>query len=178
MLYQDLVVMYMYIAWYVFVNQVLLADCLTTTGSKTTHITACHGDTLTFNCSVNGGVATVWKGSAFKCMPTNNEIVLLHSRSNGSVNGTCNEGDITAYAELEVLYSNKDKYFSQINVTATFPFAVSMFTVICFCDNGTIETVVSNWTVSISSGVDSLTCGVSINITSPDDPQQDRAGIN
>ena len=170
--------MYMYLAWSVFINQVLLADCLTTTGSKTTDITACYGDTLTFNCSVNGGVSTVWKGSAFECMSTNNEIVLLHSRSNDSVNGTCDEGNVTAYAELEVLYSNSDKYFSQINVTATFPFTVSMFTIICFHDNGTIAKVVSKWTVSISNGVDSLICGVSTNNTSPDDPQQDRAGIN
>ena len=161
----------MYLACYVLINQVLLVDCLIT-GSKLTkfNLAACHGDTLTFECTVNGGVTTVWKGSAFKCMPTSNDIILLHSRPNA--NGTCDDGELKAYAELEVF---GDKYFSRINITATYPFTVSMFTVACILDNGTTEIIVSNWTVSISNGVDS--CGGSNNSISLDDPKQNIAGI-
>ena len=156
----------MYLACYVLV---LLVDCLTT-GSKLNIAAACHGDVLTFECTVNGGVTTVWKGSAFKCTHTSNDIILLHSRPNA--NGTCDDGELKAYAELEVF---GNKYFSQINITATYPLTVSMFTVACILDNGTAETIVSNWTVSISSGVGS--CGGSTNNTSLDDPEQNKAGI-
>ena len=161
----------MYLAYFFLVNQVLLVDCLTT-GSKLTefNLVACHGDTLTFECTVNGGATTVWKGSAFKCMPTTNDIVLLHSRPNAI--GTCDDGELKAYADLEVF---GDKYFSRINITTTYPFTVSMFTVACILDNGTTETIVSNWTVSINNGVHS--CGGSINTTSLDDPKQNISGI-
>ena len=136
-------------------------------------MTACHGDTLIFNCSVHGGTSTVWKGSAFSCSSTNNEIILLHSRSNRTsrVNGTCDEGDMTAYAELENFNSTRDQYFSWLNMTVT-AITVSTFTVSCFHDSGVSETLVSNWTVSVSAGVDSLICGVSTNTTSLEDPQR------
>ncbi len=171
----------MYLIFYVFVSQILLVVYLTTTGAQITdfNIGACRGDTLTFNCTVNGGAATVWKGSAFKCMNSDNDITLLHSRSNSSVNanGRCNDGELKAYAELVVLTSNSDKYLSQINITTTYPFTVSVFTVSCFLDNGTTETIVSNWTVSISNGVDSSFCEDPANSTSLDDSEQNIAGI-
>ena len=105
---------------------------------------------MTFECTVNGGVTIVWKGSGFKRMPTSNDIVLLHSRPIINANGTCDDGELKAHAELEAF---GDKYFSWINITATCPFTVSMFTLAYIFDNGTAETIVSNWTVSINNGV-------------------------
>ena len=164
----------MFSASHLFVLFLVQYHYLITIGSKI-RIAACQGDTLIFNCTVNGGHSTVWKGSAFNCMSTNNEIVLLHSRSNGSsVNGSCNDSDIAAYA---ILYSNGDEYFSEINVTTTSPFTVSSFTVICFHDSGTNTIVVSNWTVSVSNDLDSPICRGSTNDTSPYNPKQDEAGI-
>jgi hypothetical protein len=185
-MYQDLVVKcihnVMYLVCYVFVSQILLVVCLTTASAQITEFNkaACRGDTLTFDCTVNGGhgVATVWKGSAFNCTHSNNDITLLHSRSNSSVNenGMCDGGELKAYAELEVLNSNRDKFLSQINITTTYSFTRSNFTVACFYDDGMDETVVSNWTVSISNGVDSPFCRGSTNSTSLDDPKQNIAG--
>ena len=170
----------LYLAWYVFTNQILLAVCLATLGSKTTNIAACHGDTLTFECTASGGVATVWRGSAFKCTPTNDEISFLHSRYNistASGSRNCSEGDVVAYAEI--LYNKSNNYLSQINVTVTFAYNGTAFTVACDHDNGIIAIEVSNWTVSISSSVDSPICqGSSGNISLDADQQQDTTGIN
>ena len=168
-MYQAAKCIIMYSASHLFVIFLVQYCFLVTTGSKIS-TSVCQGDILTFNCTVNGGVSTVWQGSAFKCIQTNNEIVLLHSRSNTSNDsGSCDDGDIAAYA---VLYSNRDEYFSEINVTPTSPFTVSSFTVVCFKDNGTNAIVVSNWTVSISNDLDSLICRGSTNDTSPHNPQQ------
>ena len=166
----------LYLAWYVFTNQILLAVCLTTLGSKATNVTACRGDTLTFECPVNGIGSTVWKlGSASKCTPTNNEIILLHSRYNNA-SGDCSEGDVVAYAEI--IYSSNNNYLSQINVTVTSAYTGTTFTITCDHDNGTTVIKVSNWTVSISSSVDSLICQGSLGNISQDVQQQDTTGIN
>ena len=59
----------------------------------------CLGDTLTYNCTVMGsfGGATIWRGSALRgCEPTDEEIILLHSRytMSNSTYGVCNNGYI------------------------------------------------------------------------------------
>lgn len=161
-----------YLTWYVYASHLLLADYLATVGSETTTTIACHGETLTFECRVNGGVSTVWKGDAFNC---SNEIVLLHSRYNSTTgtNGTCGNGSIIAHAES--LYTNSNNYFSQINVTATFAFTGTTFTIVCVRDSGIHETIVSSWFVSIRNSIDSLICGGNISL---DDQQQDTTGIN
>ena len=51
-------------------------------------------DTLTFECTVVGGLGTVWRGSAFDCENSNNEITLLHSRFVNGTIGTCNNDSI------------------------------------------------------------------------------------
>ena len=39
----------------------------------------CVGDTLTFECTVTIGKGTIWRGSAFNCDSSSNEIILLNS---------------------------------------------------------------------------------------------------
>ena len=76
----------------------------------------CLGDTLAFECTVTGGVATVWEGSIFECNASNNEIVLLHSRFNSIIGATrsCNDhGDIVAQG----VHIENNQYTSQLNVT-------------------------------------------------------------
>jgi hypothetical protein len=51
-------------------------------------------DTLTFECTVVGGSGTIWRGSAFDCENSNDEITLLHSRFANRTIGTCNNGTI------------------------------------------------------------------------------------
>lgn len=59
----------------------------------------CVGHTLVFQCTAIGPGATIWHGSALHCPLSSNEIPLLHSRFvNGNTSGTCNQGQIIAYA--------------------------------------------------------------------------------
>ena len=75
---------------------------------------ACVGDRLIYNCSVVGGTATLWRGSAFDCPQAGSEITLRHSLfvSNG-VFRICNNGDIVGHSIRVV----NNSYTSQLNVT-------------------------------------------------------------
>ena len=57
---------------------------------------ACVSDVLTFTCSIVGGGNTIWRGSAFNCPSTNNEIILRHSQfsTQSGTSGSCNSGTI------------------------------------------------------------------------------------
>ena len=93
---------------------------------------ACAGDTLTYECTVVGGIlggATVWKGTAFDC-PLN-EIALLHSRFINRTFGVCNNGAIVARSLL--VEGNNTTYISQLNVTVTSDMAGE--TIMCVHDN-------------------------------------------
>ena len=76
-------------------------------------------DTWTFECSVMGGVGTVWKGSAVECQCSEKEIFLIHSRYNSS-DGTnssvfCNNGGVTIVGQIVEVSENT--YTSQIIVS-------------------------------------------------------------
>ena len=75
----------------------------------------CPGDTLTYECTVMGGVASFWTGTALYC---EDEIVLIHNRfmpSAYSTSGSCNNG--TAVARSISVEGNN--YTSQLTVTVT-----------------------------------------------------------
>ena len=96
----------------------------------------CPGDTLTYECTVTGGVATIWTGTAFECSFFN-EIVLRHSRfpSVSVVSVFCNNG-ATVARSLSVEGNN---YTSQLNVTVTLEKVGK--TVECLRNNGTHDTL-------------------------------------
>lgn len=68
--------------------------------------------TLTYECRVRGGGATVWKGSNFNCRNSNNEIILLHSRFSSGTEGTCNDGVILGRS----VRVEGNEYTSQLSV--------------------------------------------------------------
>ena len=79
----------------------------------------CPEGVLVFSCRVDGGGATVWKGSIFNC-PDNsrNDIILRHSEFDNGVSGatgSCNDGRIVAY-NIDV---TNNIYSSQLNVTVS-----------------------------------------------------------
>ena len=77
---------------------------------------SCPEDQLTLDCSVQGGVATVWQGSAFDC--ASNQIILLHNKFSdwqSPAGGECNGGKIVAHSIGEF----NNTYVSQLNVTVT-----------------------------------------------------------
>ena len=78
----------------------------------------CPEGILVFVCSINGGVATVWKGSIFNCPGNRNEITLRHSVFNDRISertGSCNDGTIVAY-NIDV---TNNIYSSQLNITVS-----------------------------------------------------------
>jgi hypothetical protein len=72
---------------------------------------ACPEDQLVYECSVQGGVATVWRGSAFDCGQASNDIILRHSRSNSV--GVCNNGRLVA----QIVEAFNGTFTSQLNIT-------------------------------------------------------------
>ena len=90
------------------------------------HGCLCPGDTVTYECTVVGGSNIVWKGTAFTCPSTNNEIVLPLSMS---ANKTCNES-----ISAKVLGQNGNESTAQLNVTLTRE--VIGKSVECFLDTG------------------------------------------
>ena len=74
----------------------------------------CAGDNLIFNCSIMGGTATLWRGTAFDCPLVGSEISLRHRLfvSNQGF-GICNNGDIIGRSVSAV----NDCYTSQLNAT-------------------------------------------------------------
>ena len=76
----------------------------------------CPGHILIFECTVVGGFATIWSGSALGC-----EINLLHERYNGSsnYNKTCSNNIIGGNVFLNMTEDGIYSYRSQLNITVT-----------------------------------------------------------
>ena len=71
------------------------------------------GEIISYECTVDGGVVTIWTGSAFNCSAVS--IALLHDQFTqpDRVSGTC--GDLTA---MSVGVSGT-QYISRLTLTAT-----------------------------------------------------------
>ena len=74
----------------------------------------CSGHNQVYECTVVGEGATVWKGTAFECAATNNEIVLFHEYNNGmsSNQRMCNNGTIVG----RIIMAENGTYTSQVTV--------------------------------------------------------------
>lgn len=99
----------------------------------------CPGDILTYECTVTGGHATVWTGSAFDCPSAGNDITLLHSHFMHK--GSCNNGTIMARS-LSVKGNN---YTSQFNVTVASDMAGK--TIECLKSNGTHDILLLSFVI-------------------------------
>ena len=109
----------------------------------------CPEGILVFVCSVNGGVATVWKGTIFNC--PSNEITLRHSAFENAT-GTCNDGNIVAY-NIDVDIAN-NSYSSQLNVTVS-P-EMHNGTIECVRDKFDLTSVtVGTYTLILATGIHS-----------------------
>ena len=111
------------------------------------------GDQLTLDCTVQGGSATLWKGSTFDC-----SINLLHSRFNSQQNqagGECNNGKIVAHS----IGGLNGTFISQLNVTVTKDMNNNT-TIMCavLYPNGTENATVQNTLII----VDAVTAGLGI----------------
>ena len=103
-------------------------------------------DTLTFECTVVGGFGTVWRGLAFDCENSNNEITLLHSRFMNGTIGTCNNDSIIGWSIGD---ENGTCFTSQLSVMIT-PDTIGK-TIECFhndYEHVNTTTVVGSFTIS------------------------------
>ena len=93
--------------------------------SQITEGCVCPGDVLTYQCSVSGGIATVWRGSAFDCI--NNSITLHHEQYGfGNAIGECSDSHLLGQG----LYLDNRQYVSILNVTVNSNF--NNTTIECF----------------------------------------------
>ena len=103
---------------------------------------SCPGDTLTFECTVARGHGTIWNGSAFSCVNSQNEIYLINSQG---VITTCNNGQIVGHILGE---DSEGFYTSQLNVMISSDLIGK--TVQCASVNGSGEiSVLENSTTTI-----------------------------
>ena len=133
---------------------VTLADFSTVLSSLENNASrvACLGDTVSFDCCVKNGSSTVWGGTAFthdglSC--SNDDIILLHSRfvnSDYNISYSCLNGAIVAKS----LRIEEDCYCSQLNVTINSMSNLhTVLNIQCMHDNGTYESSVANFSVTI-----------------------------
>ena len=106
--------------------------------------TVCPGDILSFQCTVTGGHATVWQGSAFDCANSNNEIQFGHNQFNNTSTKSCNDGIIVGQS----LYIEDNNYTSQLTITITTNMTGK--TIQCAHDDGTSEKFIGNYTINYS----------------------------
>ena len=107
----------------------------------------CPEDILVFTCIVDGGVITLWRGTAFSCPTTNNEILLRHTLiASRTASGTCNNGAIVGRGVGE----EDNVYTSQLNVTVSSD--LNSQTIECAYDDGTRTNVVSTTVITVLSG--------------------------
>ena len=101
---------------------------------------SCIGDTLTFECTIMNGLGTAWRGSAFNCASSGNEINLL---VNNIGDLTCNDGLIIG----RVIKREGNNYTSQLNVTLSSNLIGQIIE--CTSDNGSQRTPIFNITLDI-----------------------------
>ena len=83
-----------------------------------------------------GEGATVWKGEAFDCAVTDNEILLLHDANPSSTHiGICNSGTITA----GIIQVQDNIYTSQLTVNVSTELNGTDIT--CIYDNGELNVI-------------------------------------
>ena len=107
----------------------------------------CEGYNSLYECTVVGGVATVWKGTTFDCSSTDNEVILFHSiNSTSQPAEACNNGAIVGHAiEFET-----DTYTSQL--TVQFSSELNGSTISCAHDNGVDTPVIGSTLLTITTG--------------------------
>ena len=110
----------------------------------------CLSHELRLQCTVVGGVTTVWRGSALRDCQYN-EIVLQHNRfsytDRSPAVGECNNGGIVAHGVRRV----DNNFTSEININLDVNSALSGNTITCFCDDGTMLMSIGNYTITYPS---------------------------
>ena len=105
----------------------------------------CEGYDVTYQCTVIGEGATIWRGSAFRCSATTNELTLFHTNRMG----TCNDGKISGM----IVTAENNSYTSQLTVRVSSEMIGR--TIGCFHDSreGTHEIGSLNLTITAGNSI-------------------------
>ena len=76
----------------------------------------CPGRELRLECTVVGGFATTWRGTAIDCPNLGNEIALPHARYESGEVTMCNNGMITGYSLNRTFDGSNFKFTSQLTI--------------------------------------------------------------
>ena len=107
----------------------------------------CEGHNVTYECTVFGNGATIWKGTAFDCSLTNNELAIFHTINFTSQRPLpCNNGAITVH----VIGAENGSYKSQVTIQVSNE--LNGTTVVCAYDNGTLSTEIGSAILNITEG--------------------------
>ena len=111
----------------------------------------CPGRELRLQCTVVGGLATIWKGAAFDCPAHGNEILLRHTQfESGGATRVCNNGMIIGLYVNRTFDGPNDSIFTSqltihlplLNTTSN---TLEGLTVKCIRDS---ENVIGNHTIT------------------------------
>ena len=104
----------------------------------------CDGYDQVYECKITGSGATVWRGSAFNCPATGNEILFLHSSSD--TEATCNDGAISG----RIIRAENGAYVSQLTVSVS---AEMIGTIIsCFHDSRGTQNLIGSSLLTLTTG--------------------------
>ena len=113
----------------------------------------CPGHELRLECTVLGGAATIWRGSAFDCLEISNEIVLCHSQFASGTSRSCNNGRIIGRSINTTPDSDGIKYTSQLIIQLDVNGTLEGRTVECGHDNFTHYSTIGTRTVMYTRGM-------------------------
>ena len=107
----------------------------------------CEGNNVTYECTVFGNGATIWKGTALNCSLTNNELTVFHTINFTSQRPPppCNNGAITVHA----IGAENGSYTSQITIQVSDE--LNGTTVVCAHDDGTLSTEIGSAIITIGT---------------------------
>ena len=126
----------------------LTAICFSSNQFVAINDCTCQGHDVTYECTVFGKGATIWKGTAFDCSLTNNELAIFHTINFTSQRPLpCNNGAIVGRA----VKVENGSYTSQITIRVSDE--VNGTTVVCAHDNGTLSTEIGSAILNITTGI-------------------------
>ena len=92
----------------------------------------CEGYYQVYECRITGSGATIWRGTAFECSSSSNEIVLTQD-SPGMQLKMCNDGAITG----RIIRTENNTIVSQLTVSVSAEIIGT--TISCFPDSGATQ---------------------------------------
>ena len=105
----------------------------------------CEGYDQVYECRITGSGATVWRGSAFDCPATGNEISFLHSSPD--TDKTCNDGAISGH----IIQAENGAYVLQLTVSVSAEMIGT--TINCFHDSGGTQNQIGSSLIALTRGI-------------------------